>query len=101
MLGLIIQVFGLVIVMWLINRARWGRARAAVGAATYCQRSLWVCLGWKNSQFNSILSLPGSTHQDTTKNEMLNNLSNLKTKYIISPNALNKKKSQNIEKILL
>ena len=38
MSGLITQAFGLVTLMWLINRARWGRARAA---ATYCQSSLW------------------------------------------------------------
>ena len=42
MLGLIIGVFGLAsFLMGLINRARWGRARAAAGAATYCQSSLW------------------------------------------------------------
>ena len=42
MLGLIIRAFGLAsLLMGLINRARWGRAKAAAGAATYCQSSLW------------------------------------------------------------
>ena len=42
MSGLITWAFGLVsLIMGLINRARWGRARAAAGAATYCQSSPW------------------------------------------------------------
>ena len=41
MSGLITWALGLVTLMWLINRARWGRARAAAGAVTYCQSSLW------------------------------------------------------------
>ena len=42
MLGLIIRAFALAsLLMGQINRARWGRARAAAGAATYCQSSPW------------------------------------------------------------
>ena len=49
MLGLIIRAFGLVTIMWLIERARCGRARAAAGVATYCQSSLWRYSGVERS----------------------------------------------------
>ena len=31
-------------------------------------------LGWKDPPFNSMLALPGATHQDPTQNEIINNL---------------------------
>ena len=35
-------------------------------------------LGWMDPPFNSILALPGATHQDPTQNEIINDLNNLK-----------------------
>ena len=49
-------------------------------------------LGWKDPPFNSILALPGATHQDPTQNEIINDLNSLKTKYIIISKNLNQKK---------
>ena len=61
MLGLIIRAFGLASLLGLINRARWGRARAAAGAVTYCQSSLWR-YSWVEGSFltPNQLSLAGT-----------------------------------------
>ena len=31
-------------------------------------------LGWRDPPFNSILALPGATHQDPTQNQIINDL---------------------------
>ena len=45
MLGLIIRAFGLATLVWLANRARWGRASDAAGAAASCSNN-WCPNSW-------------------------------------------------------
>ena len=47
-------------------------------------------LGWKDPPFNSILALPGATHQDPTQNEIINEIINYILKYYPLDRCLNK-----------
>ena len=70
------------------HRANWGEVRAAAGAVTYCQSSLWR-YSWVEESSIQLLALPIATHQDPTQNDIINNLMNYKTNNLYGRNDLN------------
>ena len=83
--GLIIWACGLATLVWLADRARWGRARDAAGAAASCSSS-WCPNSWVEGSLltPNQLSLTGTVKdkQDkTTKNLSINNKSKKMTAY--------------------
>ena len=66
---------------------------------TYCQAVCGGTLGWKDPPFNSILALPGATHQDQPSYEIINEIINLNLDYLISQNNSNKLNNNKNRKI--